>query len=336
MSVSWKRFPATCSSVSGAALTGRRLSTFQIPCAPPIWGERPKKAGRRLPGPARPSKAEKGTPPRRAMRRCPHVSHTPQASRNSNAQHGKDAYPGGVAIFSANSNDGRCSRCAPSPAMYRRARRSDLRAAGGAAGSSTCRLTGASLAGEWDLPSAPRRSADQPASSSRATAAERTRCSRSPCPADAVGDSTASPSCLRPEHPRPPPRTRRPTRCCSTAGPAAARTIASPVTRQLRQRLGAARRGPEDAAARTAGDGVWRVAKFGRYKPPGERKPVGTTGPEDRPSRQLDLPSSRSAYFSGCPAIAAERSRYCSHSVPHSASTLTSSALARSTWPFSA
>ena len=51
---------------------------------------------------------------------------------------------------------------------------------------------------------------------------------------------------------------------------------------------------------------------------------------------QLDLPSSRSAYSSDWPAIALARSWYCSHSVPHSASTLVSSALARSIRPFSA
>jgi hypothetical protein len=48
---------------------------------------------------------------------------------------------------------------------------------------------------------------------------------------------------------------------------------------------------------------------------------------------QICLPSSRPAYSCGCRAIASARSWYCAHSVPHSAATLASSALARSHRP---
>ena len=81
--------------------------------------------------------------------------------------------------------------------------------------------------------------------------------------------------------------------------------------------------------------GVWHVAKLGRYKPFGERKPDRGDRIRESPLQQRDLPSARAAYSSDCPAIALARSWYCSHSVPHSASTLANSALARSILPVS-
>ena len=251
--------PATCSSVSGAALLPASILTrFKSPAHLPFGGSGARKL---LAGVFRETRASRAKiyDDERATR-APTCRTSSRRAGTANAQERKVCceMPAGIAIFSANSKEGLIASMGP-PLLYVPdvARRNDLtRGPEVQLGSATCRRpsprsrangTCSSATPEWRHRVLRRRGAH---GGGRGRGAQ-----DRPARPRAGGQRGPHPHRRRRTGlcPRPPPRCAPPRAPAGAAGPAAARP--RPARRRAdRHRLPHARRGPEDAAART-GDG---------------------------------------------------------------------------------